>query len=155
MVKKKEEDPDVLVVCTNKKANFLFEIGEKIEAGIALLGSEVKSLRARNIDLSDAYAAIREGEVYLVQAHIGEYKNAGYGGHQPKRERKLLLRRQEIKRLTGKLVERGFTLVPLSLYFRRGKAKVLLGLARGRKKHDRRRQIQEKDQRRQMRKEGG
>jgi SsrA-binding protein len=152
-MKKQEEHPDVKVVAKNKKATYLYSIEERIEAGIVLQGSEVKSLRAKNVDISDAYAAVKEGEVFLFQAHIAEYKDAGYGGHNPKRARKLLLHAQEIRRLRVKLVERGFTLVPLSIYFRKGKAKLLLGLARGKKKFDRRRAIKEKDMKKAMRRE--
>lgn len=148
---KKDEPGET--VCRNKKAFHLYTIEEKFEAGLELAGSEVKSLRLRNADLSDAYAAVKDGEVFLFQAHIAEYKNAGYGGHEPKRVRKLLLRRQEIRRLRGKLVERGFTLVPLAIYFKGGWAKVLMGLAKGKRKFDRRKAIQEKDMRRALRKE--
>jgi len=148
---KKDEPGET--VCRNKKASYLYTIEERIEAGLELAGSEVKSLRQRNADLSDAYAAIRDDEVFLFKAHIAEYKNAGYRGHEPKRARKLLLNRQEIRRLRGKLVERGFTLVPLAIYFKNGWAKVLLGLAKGKRKFDRRKAIQEKDMRRAMRKE--
>jgi SsrA-binding protein len=148
---KKDEQGET--VCRNKKAFHLYAIEERIEAGLELAGSEVKSLRLRNADLSDAYAAIRDGEVFLFQAHIAEYKNAGYGGHEPKRARRLLLHRPEIRRLRGKLVERGFTLVPLAIYFKGGWAKVLLGLAKGKRKFDRRKAIQEKDMRRALRKE--
>lgn len=142
-----------MLVCRNKKAFHLYHIEEKIEAGLALTGSEVKSLRARNADLSDAYAAIKDGELFLHQAHIAEYKHAGYGGHEPKRTRKLLLHKSQIKRLRGKLVERGYTLIPISIYFKQGWAKVELGLAKGKKKFDRRKAIQEKDHRKAMRKE--
>jgi SsrA-binding protein len=141
------------IVCRNKKAFHLYNIEEKIEAGLALTGSEVKSLRARNADLSDAYAAIKDGELLLYQAHIAEYKHAGYGGHEPKRTRKLLLHKHQIRRLRGKLVERGYTLIPISIYFKEGWAKVELGLAKGKRKFDRRRAIQEKDHRKAMRKE--
>jgi SsrA-binding protein len=141
------------IVCRNKKAFHLYNIEEKIEAGLALTGSEVKSLRARNADLSDAYAAIKDGELFLYQAHIAEYKHAGYGGHEPKRTRKLLLHKHQIRRLRGKLVERGYTLIPISIYFKEGWAKVELGLAKGKRKFDRRRAIQEKDHRKAMRKE--
>jgi SsrA-binding protein len=141
------------IVCRNKKAFHLYKIEERIEAGLVLSGSEVKSLRARNADLSDAYAAIKEGELFLHKAHIAEYSHAGYGGHEPKRTRKLLLRKHEIRRLRGKLVERGYTLVPLSIYFKEGWAKIELGLAKGKRKFDRRKAIQDKDHRKAMRKE--
>lgn len=150
---KKEEKSDQQVVCRNKKAAYLYHIQERIEAGIVLVGSEVKSLRAKNVDLSDAYAAIKEGEIFLYQAHIAEYKDAGYEGHNPKRLRKLLMHKHEIRKLRGKLVERGYTLIPLSIYFLSGKAKLLLGLAKGKRKFDRRKAIQERDMKRAMRRE--
>jgi len=152
-MKRHEEKDEPAPVCRNRKAGFLYDIQDRIEAGIVLVGTEVKSLRAHGGDISDAYAAIDGGELFLHQAHISEYKNAGYGGHLPKRTRKLLVHRQQIKRLTGKLVERGFTLVPLAIYFKNGKAKILLGLAKGKRKFDRRHAIQEKDMQRQMRRE--
>ena len=151
--RKNEEDPDVTTVCRNRKATYLYHIEERIEAGLVLAGSEVKSLRQRNADISDAYATVKEGEVFLLQAHIAPYENAGYASHNPKRERKLLLHRMQIKRLRGKLAERGFTLVPMSIYFRRGKAKVLLGLAKGKRKYDRRKAIKDKDMKRDLRQE--
>ena len=148
---KKDEQGET--VCRNKKATYLYAIEERIEAGIELAGSEVKSLRQRNADLSDAYAAIKDDELFLFQAHIAEYKNAGYRGHEPKRVRKLLMHRHEIRRPSGKLGERGFTLVPLAIYFKNGWAKLLLGLSKGKRKLDRRKAIQEKDMRRALRKE--
>ena len=151
--RKIEDDPDVKPVCRNRKASYLYHIEEKVEAGIVLTGSEVKSLRRRNMDISDAYAAVKDGEVFLLQAHIAPYENAGYASHNPKRERKLLLHRMQIKRLRGKLAERGFTLVPMSIYFRKGKAKVLLGLAKGKRKYDRRKAIKDKDFKRELRRE--
>jgi SsrA-binding protein len=139
------------LVATHRKARFEYEILEKIEAGIALLGPEVKSLRAGNASLADAYAVVRRGEVFLVGAHISPYAQASRENPDPRRERKLLLHRTEIARLGAKVAERGLTLVPLSIYFRAGRAKVELALARGRRRHDKRDAIREREQEREVR----
>ncbi|MEN8239428.1 MAG: SsrA-binding protein SmpB, partial [Actinomycetota bacterium] len=121
------------VVATNRKARFNYEILDTFEAGIVLVGSEVKSLRAGSVQLKDSYASIREGEVWLENTHIAPYSFAEHGGHDPERPRKLLLHRREIDRLFGRIREEGLTLVPLQVYFTEGKAKVELGLARGKR----------------------
>ena len=139
------------LVATHRKARFEYEILERLEAGIALLGPEVKSLRAGNASLVDAYAVVRRGEVFLVNAHISPYTQASRENSDPKRERKLLLHRAEIARLAAKVAERGLTLVPLQLYFREGRAKVELALARGRRRHDKRDAIREREQERELR----
>lgn len=149
----KTNNNNVEMVCKNKKANYLYNIEKTIEAGLVLKGSEVKSLREKNADISDAYAVIKNGEAFLLQSHIAPYRCGGYQNHSPKRERKLLLHKKEIMRLQGRLTEKGYTLVPISIYFKRGKAKVLLGVARGKKKFDRRKQIMERDAKRQMKRE--
>ena len=133
------------LVATHRKARFEYEILETVEAGIALLGPEVKSLRAGNASLADAYAVVRRGEVFLVGVHISPYAQASRENPDPRRERKLLLHRSEIARLAAKVAERGLTLVPLQLYFRDGRAKVELGLARGRRRHDKRDAIRERE----------
>lgn len=138
------------VVATNRKARYNYEILDTFEAGIVLVGSEVKSLRAGNVALKDAYASIRDGEVWLESAHIAPYSFAEHGGHEPERPRKLLLHRREIDRLFGRIREEGLTLVPLQLYFKEGKAKVELGLARGKRPHDKRRSIVDRQQKREM-----
>jgi SsrA-binding protein len=138
-------------VATHRKARFEYEILERVEAGIALLGPEVKSLRAGNASLVDAYAVVRRGEVFLVNAHISPYTQASRENSDPKRERKLLLHRAEIARLGAKVAERGLTLVPLQLYFREGRAKIELALARGRRRHDKRDAIREREQERELR----
>jgi SsrA-binding protein len=140
----------VKVVATNRRARFDFEIEDVREAGLALTGSEVKSLRAGNVNLSDAYAQPRGDEIFLVNCRIGEYKEAGPFGHAPLRDRKLLLHRAEIDRLRGKIEQRGYTLVPLRIYFKEGWAKVELGLARGRARADRRDAIAERETRREI-----
>jgi SsrA-binding protein len=138
------------VVATNRRARFDFEIEEVREAGLSLTGSEVKSLRAGNVNLSDAYAQPRGQEIFLVNCRIGEYREAGPFGHAPLRDRKLLLHRAEIDRLRGKIEQRGYTLVPLRIYFKEGWAKVELGLARGRARADRRDAIAERETRREI-----
>ncbi len=138
------------VVATNRRARFDFEIEDSWEAGLVLTGSEVKSLREGNVNLSDAYAMPRGDELFLVNCRIGEYKQAAQFGHAPLRDRKLLMRRGEIDRIRGKIEQRGYTLVPLRLYFKDGWAKVELGLAKGRSHEDRRDAIAERESRREM-----
>ncbi len=138
------------IVATNRRARFDYEILETVEAGLALLGPEVKSLRAGKANLSDAYATFRGREVFLVNAHINPYAQAGRANPDPRRERKLLLHRAEIARLSSRVAERGFTLVPLLLYFKNGRAKVELGLARGKRRYDKRETIRRREQDREM-----
>ncbi len=138
------------IICKNRKARFNFEIEDRFEAGISLQGSEVKSLRNGKANLTDSYATIKSGEAFLVGTHISPYEQANRENHDPVRERKLLLHKREIKRLTGKVMERGYALVPLSLYFKNGKVKVELGLAKGKKLYDKREAVKKKDQRREL-----
>ncbi len=138
------------VVATNRKARFEYEILDRLEAGIVLVGPEVKSLRNGKANLTDAYAVIRRGEVYLVNAHIGSYQQAARENVEPRRERKLLLHRAEIGRITGRVAERGYTLIPLQLYFVNGRAKVELGIARGKRRYDKREAIRRREQDREM-----
>ena len=138
------------VVATNRKARYNYEILDTFEAGMVLVGSEVKSMRAGSVQLKDSYASIRGGEVWLENAHIAPYSFAENGGHDPERPRKLLLHRREIDRLFGRIREEGLTLVPLQVYFTEGRAKVELGLARGKRPHDKRRAIVERQQKREM-----
>lgn len=138
------------LVAENRKARFNYDIEEKIEAGIALLGSEVKSLRAGKANIADSYAGSEGGELYLINAHIAEYSGAARDGHAPTRRRKLLLHRKEIGRLAGAIQREGMTVVPLKLYFNaRGIAKVELGLAKGKKLHDKREAAKKRDWKRQ------
>jgi SsrA-binding protein len=141
------------VVTVNRKARSDYDILESLEAGMSLKGTEVKSLREGRMNLKDSYAKVQEGEVFLVNAHISPYSHGNIQNHEPLRERKLLLHRQEIKRLTGKTEEKGLTLVPLKVYFLRGKAKVELGLAKGRRQHDKRDVIKKRDTEREIRRE--
>jgi SsrA-binding protein len=141
---------NVKVVAQNKRARFDFHVEDRYEAGLALTGSEVKSLRAGNLSLSDAYAQPRGDELYLLNCRIGEYQPAAFFGHQPLRDRKLLMKRAEIAKIRAKVEQRGYTLVPLSLYFKDGWAKVELGLARGKTHEDRRETIAEREVKREM-----
>jgi SsrA-binding protein len=143
-------DEAIKIICKNRKAHFNFEIDDSLEVGIALLGSEVKSLRDGKANLSDSYAKFRRGELYLVDSHISAYNYANRENHEPLRERKLLLHKRELRKLFGKVTERGFSLVPLKLYFKRGKVKVELALAKGKKSFDKRESIKKKEQRREM-----
>lgn len=141
-------------IAKNRKAYFDYEIEEELEAGIMLKGTEVKSLRAGKVQLNDAYARIDGGEVFLAQLHIAEYDFGNLNNHEPLRVRKLLLNRNEIDRLARKVSEKGLTLIPLELYFKNGKAKVKLGLCRGKKSHDKRRSIKDRDMRRDLERDG-
>ena len=140
----------IKIVSENRKARHDYHIHETFEAGIALTGTEVKSLRAGKANLKDSYARIENGEVFLQQMHISPYEQGNRFNHDPLRPRKLLLHRQEINRLLGKTREKGFSLVPLKVYFARGKAKVELALASGKKLYDKRRDLAERDAKRDM-----
>ncbi len=142
--------PEENVVCVNRRARFDYFIEETYEAGLVLQGSEVKSLRAGKANLSDSYARIVRGECVLINSHINPYDAASRFNHEPTRTRKLLLHKQEIRRLAGKTHERGLTLVALKLYFKDGMAKVELGLARGKKLYDKRESIRKKDAQREV-----
>jgi len=143
-------DEHVKIISVNKQAQHEYFIEDTLEAGVVLKGTEVKSLRQGRANLKDAYARIRNGEVYLHQMNISVYPFAYYDNHEPERPRKLLLHKQEIKRLFGKINEKGFSLIPLKVYFKSGKAKVLLGLARGKKKYDKREEIKRRDAKRDL-----
>lgn len=139
MATKKKKTPGELLVCRNPKATKQYDIEEKLEAGMVLKGSEVKSLRARRADLEGAYATIENDEVLLHKMHIAPYEQAGpFFQHEPKRTRKLLMSRAQIERWRGRLTMKGFSIVPLAVYFKGGYAKVELGLGKGRKVHDKR-----------------
>jgi SsrA-binding protein len=131
-------------ICVNRQARHNYFIDETYEAGLVLLGSEVKSLRDGKANLTDSYAQIRNGEAFLVNTHISPYAGANRFNHEPTRTRKLLLHSREIERLTGKTKERGLTLIPLKLYFKGGRVKVELGLARGKKLYDKRETLKRK-----------
>jgi SsrA-binding protein len=150
---KKQRQPASGDVATNRRARHKFEPVEKMEAGIVLLGSEVKSLRGGKAQMTDAYAVVDKGEVWLRNLHIPPYEPASRENHEPERPRKLLLHKAEIERLIGKTAEKGLTLIPLRIYFKGARAKVELALARGKEGRDRRRQIADRDVRREVERE--
>jgi SsrA-binding protein len=135
----------VKIVAENRKARHDYEILDRFEAGLVLRGTEVKSAREGRVNLKDSYASARGGELFLVQCHISPYSHAHYENHDPLRPRKLLLHRRELRRLIVKITERGLTLVPTRIYFRGGRLKVELALARGKRTHDRRAAARERD----------
>jgi len=132
-------------IAENRKAFHDFHILETYEAGVALLGTEVKSIREGNVNLRDSFARVESGEVWIYNVHINPYSHRGYSDHEPTRKRKLLLRRAEIRKLIGKTVEKGMTLVPVRLYFKNGRVKVALALAKGKQAHDKRDAIKKRE----------
>lgn len=146
----KKEPSDIKVIAKNRKAFHDFHIEEKIEAGLVLTGSEVKSLRDGGASLSDSYAMIKGGEAWLINSHIAQYSPASYANHEPKRARKLLLHSREILKLEGTLRQKGYTMIPLQLYFKKGRAKVEIGLATGKRKYDKRVAIRERETKREL-----
>jgi len=146
-----QESTDERLVTTNRKARHDYAILDTYEAGIVLKGTEVKSLRLRNANLSEGYATVKNGEVWLFGMHISPYQQGSYANVDPVRIRKLLLHKKEIRRLLGRLDEKGLTLVPLKVYFKKNLAKVLLGLARGKKAYDKRQDIARRDSERAIR----
>lgn len=150
---KKKREPASGDVATNRRARHKFEWLEKVEAGVVLRGSEVKSLRNGKAQMTDAYAVIDDGEVWLRNLHIPPYEPASRENHEPERPRKLLLHRAEIERLVGKTAERGLTLIPTRIYFKGPRAKVELALATGKQQHDRRREIRDRDVQRDVERE--
>ncbi len=146
------EKEKVKIVQRNKRAYFNYEIAEKVEAGLVLKGSEVKSIRDGKVSIGEAYARVKNGELWVVGMDIAQYPQAGpYNNHEPRRPRKLLLHRAEIRKLSGKVAERGLTLVPLALYFKDGFAKLEIGLARGKRQYDKRRTIRDREAQREIR----
>ena len=140
----------IKIVTENRKARHNYFIEETYEAGLVLLGTEVKSLRLGRVNLKDSYAKINKGEVFVHQIHIGAYPFAHYDNHDPLRKRKLLLHKYEINKLYGKVNEKGFSLIPLKIYFQNGKAKLTLALARGKRKYDKRESIRRRDEQRDL-----
>lgn len=138
-------EEDIKNITVNRKARHEYSILQTFEAGIVLLGTEVKSLRQGKANLVDSYASLKNGEVWLIGAHISEYTQGNINNHIPTRDRKLLLNKSEIRRLIGKVKEKGLTLIPLRLYFKNGKVKVELALAKGKKVHDKRESIAKRD----------
>ena len=150
MPAEKEERPEKQSIARNKRARHDYHILDTWEAGIVLTGSEVKSLRSGKANISDAYGIVRGGEVLLLNLHISPYEQASYFNHEPTRTRKLLLHKREIRRMIGAVERQGLTLVPLELYFKRGKAKVAMGLGRGKKLYDKRADERRRDDERDM-----
>ena len=144
------EKKPIKIIAENRKARRDYFIVDQYEAGMVLKGTEVKSLRQGSANLKDAYARIKDGEVFVYQLHIAPYPFAYYDNHDPLRPRKLLLHQQEIKRLYGKINEKGLTLVPLRIYFKNGKVKILLALVKGKRKYDKREAIKRRDEQREM-----
>ena len=141
---------DEKVISTNRRAFHDYTILETFEAGLVLRGTEVKSLRAGQVNFKDSYATVKQSEMWLLGCHIPPYSHGTDANHDPERDRKLLLHRKEITRLVGKVAERGLTVVPLKLYFKGGRAKIEIGLARGKKLHDKRATLRERESRREM-----
>ena len=139
------------IIADNRKAHHDYHLIETFEAGVALLGPEVKSIREGGANLRDSFARIEAGEVWLYNVHISPYRNRGYTDHDPKRRRKLLLHRQEIRKLIGKTTERGMTIVPVRLYVKNGRVKVAISLAKGKKAHDKRETIRRRETERETR----
>nr|HID14363.1 SsrA-binding protein SmpB [Anaerolineae bacterium] len=142
--------PDIKVIATNRKAARDFYLEERHEAGLVLTGTEIKSIRAGRVNLSDGYVQPRDGELWLLNVHIAPYDPSGRYSHEPRRPRKLLLHRREINRLTSRVQERGYTIVPLRLYLKGGRAKVEIALARGKRKYDKRQAIAKRDAQREI-----
>lgn len=145
-----QKDIPIKIVCQNKTARINYEITDTFEAGIVLVGTEVKSLRDGRANLKDSYAQVQNEEVYLYDLHISPYTFGNRYNHEPLRTRKLLLHKREIKRLYGKTKERGFSLIPTKMYFKNGKIKVEIGLARGKKLHDKREDLKRREDQREI-----
>jgi SsrA-binding protein len=148
--KSSSDNKNEKVIAQNRKARHNYQVLDTLECGIALVGSEVKSLRQGSLSLDEAYGRVEGNEVWLVGADIPEYKFANALNHQPRRRRKLLLHRREIKKFADQAFERGLTLVPLKMYFKRGRAKLLLGIGRGKKLFDKRESMKKRDMQRDM-----
>ena len=135
---KKKTIPGLKIICLNRKASFNYFFQDLIEAGIVLRGSEIKSIRAGKVNIAESYAIEKDGEIILINSHIPAYKEASYSNHNPTDERKLLLNKREINKLIGKINREGFTLIPTKMYFKKGKAKIQIAIAKGKKQFDKR-----------------
>lgn len=145
MADKDEREKAQRLIAENRKARHDYYVLETFEAGVALLGTEVKAIREGRVNLRDSYARTDGGEVWMMNVHISSYSHRGYADHAEMRQRKLLLHRHEIRKLIGRTAEKGLTLVPLSLYFKKGRVKVLIGLAKGKQEHDKRETIRRRE----------
>ena len=142
---KKKTNPGLKIICLNRKANFNYFFEDIYEAGIVLKSSEIKSVRNGKVNIADSYAVEKNGEVFLVNSHISSYKEASYTNHNPIGERKLLLNKKEINKVIGKMQREGFTLIPTKMYFKKGKAKIEIAVAKGKKQYDKRQAIKRRD----------
>ena len=142
---KKKTNPGLKIICLNRKASFNYFFEDLLEAGIVLKGSEIKSIRDGKVNISDSYAIEKYGEIYLINCHISAYKQASYSNHNPMDERKLLLNKREISKLIGKIQREGFTLIPTKMYFKKGKAKIEIAVAKGKKEYDKRQSKKTRD----------
>jgi SsrA-binding protein len=145
MAEKSEREKAQRTIAENRKARHDYHVLETWEAGVSLLGTEVKSIREGRVNLRDSYARVDNGEIWMLNVHISPYSHRGSAEHQELRQRKLLLHRDEIRKMVGKVAEKGLTLVPLELYFKKGRVKVLLGLARGKQAHDKRETLRRRE----------
>jgi len=141
----KKTNRGLKIICLNRKASFNYFFQELVEAGIVLKGSEIKSIRAGKVNIADSYAIDKDGEIFLINSHIPMYKEASYSNHNPLDERKLLLNKKEINKLIGKIQREGLTLIPTKMYFKKGKAKIEIAIAKGKKQHDKRETIKRRD----------
>jgi SsrA-binding protein len=148
--KAKADDKNERVIADNRKARHNYTVLDSLECGIVLVGSEVKSLRVGGLSLDEAYGRVEKDEIWLFGMNIAEYPYSHALNHEPKRRRKLLMHRREMRKFAGQAFEKGLTLVPLKMYFKEGRAKVLLGICRGKQKHDKRESIKERDTKREM-----
>ena len=142
---KSKTNVGIKIICLNRKASFNYFFEDIYEAGIVLRGSEIKSVRNGKVNIADAYAVEKNGEIFLINSHISSYKQASYSNHGPMDERKLLFNRKEINKLIGKMQREGFTLIPTKMYFKKGKAKIEIAVGKGKKQYDKRQAIKRKD----------
>ncbi len=145
------ETDKIKIISSNRKANFEYEILNKLEAGVVLTGTEVKALREGKVNLQDSYGRVKDGEVWMINAHINEYKFGNINNHEPLRNRKLLLNKREIRKIKQQLQEKGLTLVPLKLYFKGSLVKVEIGIAKGKKLYDKRESVKKREVERNLR----
>ena len=141
----KKTNPGLKIICLNRKASFNYFFEDLLEAGIVLKGSEIKSIREGKVNIADSYAVEKDGELILINSHIASYKQASHSNHNPTDERKLLLNKREINKLIGKIQRDGLTIVPTKMYFKKGKAKIELAVAKGKKQYDKRQTIKRRD----------
>ena len=142
---KKKTSAGLKIICLNRKASFNYFFESLLEAGIVLKGSEIKSVRGGKVNIADSYGIIKDGEVFLINSHIASYKQASYINHDPIQERKLLLNKKEINKVVGKIQREGFSLIPTKMYFKKGKAKIEIAIAKGKKQYDKRETKKKRD----------